>query len=238
MTLDFVFKTATGHDIGYWLDRGYLDMYSSYANGDDPGKGILTANWNHFPRQAASDSHRTAEGKAAQEFNWSRNPKGGARFQDILERMGYKLEWSDQTSRCDHCYGAVLEGPDYYGDSAHAAVLGDCSLVCESCIRKDFTEEYLEGLENKSKSAVNIQGIDPAKNGYVKVEGDFENGFHPGQTDNPKDICKRLEAQGYSRLLFVIDSAGQFDISFSVWCHSSGLPKMADYQRTFSETAY
>lgn len=141
MTLDFVFKTATGHDIGYWLDRGYLDMYSSYANGDDPGKGILTANWNHFPRQAASDSHRTAEGKAAQEFNWSRNPKGGARFQDILERMGYKLEWSDQTSRCDHCYGAVLEGPDYYGDSAHAAVLGDCSLVCESCIRKDFTEE-------------------------------------------------------------------------------------------------
>ena len=111
MTISFVFKTMTGKTPEQWSEQGELDWFDKYANPrSDAGKGILTANWNHFPRAAASDSHRTTEGKAALEFNWG--PKG-RRFQRILEEMGYQLEWSDQTSRCDHCYGCITEVPDY-----------------------------------------------------------------------------------------------------------------------------
>lgn len=202
MTLDFVFKTCTGHDTTYWSERGDLDWYDAYA---DPhqgaGKGILTANWNEFPRPG---DHT---------FNWSAK---GRKFGDILERMGYQLEWSDQTSRCDHCGGAIQEQPHCYGDTAHYAMLGECDTVCENCIRKDFTDEYLEGLEDNPRAAVNIAGINPANHGYVRLETGFENGFHPGQNDNPTAIYGRL-CEKYSHILFTIDASGQFDVRFSVW---------------------
>lgn len=70
MTLDFVFKTCTGHDTAYWSERGELDWFNAYANPrQDSGKGVLTANWNHFPQSEASDSHRTDAGRRAQDFN-------------------------------------------------------------------------------------------------------------------------------------------------------------------------
>ncbi len=214
MTLDFVFKTCTGHDTAYWSERGELDWFNGYADPRrDSGKGVLTANWNHFPRSAAADSHRTEEGKTAQEFNWGK----GRRFQDVLEAMGYNLEWNDQTSRCEHCSGCITEGPDYHGDSAHAAILGECDMVCEHCIRKDFAEEYLEGLEDNPRTAANIRGICLADHGYIEVECGFESGWHPGQNDNPRTIYAELEKRGYSGIVFEISDAGQFHVGFCVW---------------------
>ena len=117
------------------------------------------------------------------------------------------------------------------GDAAHYAILGECEMVCEDCVRKDFAAEYLEGLEDNARQAVHISGIDPARYGYVKVDTGFENGFHPGQNDLIlREIAKDLESRGYSRLLFVIDGSGQFDLAFSVWCHAKGQPNMAQWQ--------
>ena len=205
MTLDYIFKKATGKTTDEWSQDGKLQYFDRYANPrEDSGAGVLVANWNQFPRPGD------------QEFNWGK----GRKFQDILEKLGYQLEWSDQTERCDHCYGVIRTGMDYYGDSAHAVILGD-DTVCEDCIRKDFADEYLEGLENKPRAAVNIRGIDPAKHGYVEVESNFENGFHPGQNDSPVEIFKRLRDR-HERLLFVIDSVGQFDVKFSIWEKAEG----------------
>jgi hypothetical protein len=215
MTLDFVFKTCTGHDTSYWSGCGDLDWFSAYADPrEDSGKGILTANWNHFPRSAARDSHRTEEGRKAQDFNWGK----GKRFGDVLERMGYQLEWSDQTDRCSHCDGCIHTDAQFYGDTSHYAVLGECDVVCEACIRKDFAEEYLEGLEGNDRSAVNIRGINPAKYGYTEVQCGFESGFFPGQNDDPRKIKRELEARGYEGILFEISDSGQFDVHFCAWC--------------------
>lgn len=215
MTLEFVFKTCVGKSPLDLMSTGDLDWYEKYANTrEDSGKGILVADWNNFPRMAASDSHRSEEGKTARDFNWGK----GYKFQDILERMGYNLEWSDQTCRCDHCGGCIMSDISYYhGDTAHYAILGDCDSVCEDCIRKDFVEEYLEGLDNNPRTAVHIAGINPALYGYTEIECGFENGFHPGQTDDPQKIYKELRARGYDRILFEIFDRGQFDVHFCVW---------------------
>jgi hypothetical protein len=206
MTLDFVFKMCTGQLPAYWLDRGALDWYDRYANPrNDAGKGVLVANWNEFPRPSNK------------EFNWSTK---GRKFQAILKSMGFHLEWMDQTSRCDHCYGAITEGPDYYGDTAHYAILKKCEFVCADCIRKDFVEEYLEGLENNPRTACHISGINPSQYGYTMIRDEYENGFHPGQTDNPKTIFNSLHERGFKRILFKIDGSGQFDVRFSVWYKS------------------
>jgi hypothetical protein len=200
MTLDFVFKTCTGHDVYYWAERSELDWYDKYANPrQDAGKGVLAANWNEFPR------------RGDREFNWSTK---GRRFQDILERMGYELEWSDQTSRCNHCNGAIT---DYYGDTAHYAILGECDIVCEHCIRTDFAEEYLESLLDNPRRAVHISGIDPEKYGYRLLEDGFEAGWHPGQTDDPQKIYRMLRDAGHTGLLFAITDSGQFDVRFAVY---------------------
>jgi hypothetical protein len=50
---------------------------------------------------------------------------------------------------------------------------------------------------------VTIDNIDPEDYGYVKYNGDnYESGWHPGQTDNPRIIAKELSDRGVSRFLF------------------------------------
>lgn len=211
MTLDFIFTTATGHDTAYWSERGELDWYSEYANGDDAGKGILTADWNNFPHGNGTSSEAMR------------------RFERILESAGYKSEWSDQTKRCEHCNGCIQTDPGYYGAGATHAFMGECDIMCEKCIRESFTAEYLEHVADNPNSAVSIRGIDPAKHGYVKIAGEYENGFHLGQNDNPRSIYRALESKGYTGILFMIDSSGQFDMRFSVYARH--MPNMTQLQQ-------
>ena len=209
MTPDFVFKTMTGHDLDYWIDQSEVLVYQHYADRrKDAGKGILSANWNHFPRHNPLD----------QEFNWSRK---GRRFGDILEQLGWELEWQDTTSRCDHCQGLILDDPDYYGDSQHYADLGDDRL-CEDCVRRHYVPEYLESLEDNPHKALYISGINLEQHGYAKLNPvSYEAGFHPGQNDDPRKIYEAFRDQGYEHLVFAIDDSGQFDTRFSLWARKS-----------------
>ena len=219
MTIDGIFKLATGKTAEEWFQSGDLDWFEGYADGrGDGAKGVLVADWNHFPRTAAAAWPRTAESEAAQEFNWNK----GRKFQDILERFGYDLDWSDQIGRCDDCNKAIRETPDSYCDMAHSAIIGECAQVCADCIRKNCAAEYLEGLEDNFNTAVAISGIDPTEHGYTLIKDGFESGFHRGQNDNPRTIGKRLHEQGYQRIIFKIDSTGQFDTRFSVYYRDTG----------------
>jgi hypothetical protein len=130
----------------------------------------------------------------------------------LLENYGYQLEWSDEWSTCQECGKAVRMQPDCYGWQPSYFIM-NCELFCKDCCPM---EEYLESLEDNPRTALNDH-VNPEDYGYVKLEGDFENGFHPGQNANPKEIFARLKAAGHKRLLFNIDGVGQFDISFSIW---------------------
>lgn len=234
-SLTWIFKTATGRTPEEWSQNGELDWYATYADGTDAGKGILTADWNRFPKNphGLAYSRETADKqkvKSFQEYNWSRK---GKRFQDILEHYGYQLEWMDQIDRCGHCGGCITR-PDYYGDSSHYVMLGDCDIVCESCFRDYFVTEYLEGLEDNPQTAVSIRGVDPTKHGYhlISRKGEYETGMHPGQTDDPEEIYKEVTELGYTGIVFRISDSGQFDTHWEVY--AKGLPKMADWQRTLT----
>ncbi len=169
----------------------------NYANGyaeagyTEPKHGILFADWNHVSKRTLA----------------------------LLERAGYECEWEDEWSTCEHCNKAVRTSPDSYGWSPSYVILNECEIVCRTCLLEDenWVREYLEGLENRTRSAVSID-INPAKFGYVRLKDGFESGFHPGQNDDPKSITAKLRTAGETRpLLFKIDDSGQFDIGFSVW---------------------
>lgn len=153
----------------------------------DPEKEIIFANWNVFPSKVT----------------------------DLLERAGYAIEWSDEWATCGDCNKAVRTSPDSYGWTQQYYIFNDCELVCHECILADPTS-YLDDLTDNPRRAVTLD-IDPTDHGYTLVQTDFENGFHLGQTDDPKAIHARLEAEGYTGILFKIDSVGQFDVFFSVY---------------------
>ena len=156
----------------------------------NPERGILFGNWNYFPTAVTS----------------------------LLEQYGYAIEWSGEWSTCDQCGNAVRTTADSYSWQPSHVILNECEIVCTDCIKGDASD-YLESLEDEPTKALNISSIDPADYGYTLVQGDYENGFHPGQTDNPKQIHAELTEKGHSRILFVIDSVGQFDIRFQAWEH-------------------
>lgn len=133
---------------------------------------------------------------------------------DILERAGYAIEWSDEWTTCCNCGKALRTSADSYGwRPSYLCAVDDSDYCCIDCAD---IESVLESYEDNPNRAFNDH-VNPADYGYEQIEGDFENGWHPGQNDDPKAIFKRLREAGHDRILFTIDSVGQFDMRFSAW---------------------
>jgi hypothetical protein len=151
-----------------------------------PLKGIVFANWNEF-------SHEV--------FN-------------LLEKYGYSCEWEDEWSTCNDCGNAVRISPNCYSWQPSYVILYDCKVVCVDCL-EDRAEDYLESLENKPWTAVNLPQIDPEDYGYTALPGEYEGGLN--SSVDPSEIYKKLKAEGHKRILFQITNVGQFDIGFKAW---------------------
>lgn len=147
--------------------------------------------------------------------NWNCLPRGLDR---ILERAGYAVEWSDEWSTCDDCGGAVRTQPDSYSWEC-SYVETDGAIVCHKCV--DW-EDYCRSIEDDATKAV-TSDVDPAEFGYVRLSNAaaFENGFHPGQTDDPVKILAECEAAGKKHVLFRVSGVGQFDVTFETWIRES-----------------
>jgi len=136
------------------------------------------------------------------------------RVGDLLERAGVELEWSDEWVMCDDCYRVFRISPDCY-QWQMSGVVNDCVAVCLECLDP---VDHLDSIENNDGRCNTINSIDPADHEYVRV-GSFEQGFHPGQNDDPGKIGIALREAGIKRYLFNLDCNGQFDINFSVYVH-------------------
>lgn len=141
------------------------------------------------------------------------------RVADLLEKLGVDLEWSDEWTSCSGCGGLLRTTPDSYSWKMFGKV-EDGEVYCGECLKKDAVS-FLESLEGKDSNCNTITTINPEDYGYVLIQDGFENGWHPGQNDNPKEIAAKLKECGISRYLFNLDSQGQFDMRFSVYVHES-----------------
>lgn len=147
--------------------------------------------------------------------NWNDIP---AEVYNELESAGYSCEWIDGWITCDSCNKAFRTSPDSYSWEMFGVILGGYAM-CGECMDMP---EYLESIENiptKALTCTLLWRHKPLEEyGYQLVQGDYENGFHEGQNDDPKKIlASLLEKNPAGRFIFVIDSQGQFDISFSVY---------------------
>lgn len=133
----------------------------------------------------------------------------------LLERCGVELEWSDEWLSCSKCNGLTRMSQNSYGWQRSNVII-DGEVFCHNCV--DPTE-YLESIEGKSKTCNTMKSINPADYNYIRLDFDFENGFHHGQDADPRLIGQLLRSAGIKRYLFDLESVGQFDMSFAVFVH-------------------
>ena len=88
------------------------------------------------------------------------------------------MGFSNEYSVCEHCNKAFRTSPDSYSWVANYWV-GDRFILCEDCVREDYSEEYLESLENNPNTANTILSDNEIeKAGYEKVVVNYESGWY------------------------------------------------------------
>ena len=181
--------------------EGYAEP--GYADPDDCP--ILLANWN-------------AETRWNKEANKSETiSKLMPLLGEFAEAVGCAIEWSDEWEVCE-CQKAFRTSPDSYGWTMFGAFIEDMA-VCGECILED-PESYFETISGNPRMAITIQGLNPEDYGFVKINDEsFEYGLHGGQNASSDSIARTLKSAGIDDFLFSVDSAGQFDMKFSVYVH-------------------
>lgn len=205
--LDVTTLLRIADERGFYVEwaQGYSEP--GYTAGD---QGIVLANWNNATRyDSNTGEHTTIDG----------TPERMAR---MFEAAGCEIEWSDEWATCDDCSRIVRTSADSYGWTPSYAWIGDCSIVCAECLPDD-PSEYIEQLKDSASSA-DTMGIIHALDGWHEVSANNETGFHPGQDDDPSAVLSQLHEAGLSGIVCSVDSAGQFDASWSAWAHEDDIP--------------
>lgn len=158
----------------------------------DPEKGVILCNWNNVNNIS----------------------------QDYLEQAGFELEWQDEWVIDYNNDKAYRTEPDCYSWVRQYLITdgGDCLFP------DDGAGEFIGECEltdyNQPIRALPawITDDDLTEAGYTKANDEsYEVGFHPGQNADPAKIAKALFESGAESVVFQIDHAQQFDVSFSAW---------------------
>jgi len=167
---------------------------------DEPESGILFANWNP---QSFGDFNT---GKGRVESFCSRL---GA----LIEKAeaGYALEWSDEWTTCCDCGKAVRTSPDSYSWAPSYMLVNECEPVCHDCLDPNTIEDEIKNNPDRC----DVCDINWEERGWVKFNGDFETGFHPGQDDDPREVFKTIRNKHTGvDVLFQLSGVGQFDATW------------------------
>jgi hypothetical protein len=177
-----------------WAEKNRKDIEYVGHYGEpgysDPEKGIIFTNWNDVPKKLI----------------------------ERIENAGYACEWSDEWY-CDYDHDKAWRT---VGDSwgwTCSLMFGDGYVLTPD----DDIQEWIDACEitnhyNTVTAAMPtcFSQDDIEAQGWKLFPETYENGFHPGMDDNPKKIAKKLLGD-YDAVLFQIQDAGQFHLSFKVY---------------------
>jgi hypothetical protein len=131
------------------------------------------------------------------------------------------LEWYDEwviDHENDKCYRS---SPDSYSWTASYIWAEDGILTPDDDI--ETITEYLQNSPGQAMVSTLKSVADLTEAGWTKVPDDdsyYENGWHPGQTDDPKEITAEVRRQfpdSTHDVLFYINGVGQFDTRFTCY---------------------
>lgn len=121
--------------------------------------------------------------------------------------------FNDEYDACGNCAGLIRTSansyiwqPDFWED--------DDERICHNCVREHYREDYLDSFVNQNR-LLNDCVVDPGEFEFVKLERDFESGFHPGQDDDPGKVIAGINDAGFDIVL--TGSVEQFCTNREVW---------------------
>lgn len=176
------------------VEKYNIEWASEYI---EPGystdkKGILFANWNNVPKK-------------------------------IINKLEseYEIEWEDEWSTCSNCGRAFRTSPNSYHWQG-SYYLGEGEIFCLECL--DW-QSVLDDYQDNPRKALtwplyDAMGEDEGlkEYGFISYNGEYENGFYPGQTDDPTEITNKIKSEYPTcHVLFAMTSQGQFDIAFKAF---------------------
>ena len=192
-------KNTQINNIYDMLERKDADpfIYHGIAEDGYPDKTLLTANWNKINSVNLTDY--------------------------IENELDIKTHWCDEWMSCTVCDKAVRSISDSYGWQPSYVYISDCEIACPQCW-EDYIDNIIEYYGNSYERAIPYDMIELLeKEGFTcyKDEDDyctvFENGWYPGQNDNPESIAAKVKSQWPNcTYIFAIQATGQFDIHFVV----------------------
>ena len=142
------------------------------------------------------------------------------RIWQALEESGVSFEWYDEwTIDYDHSK-AYRTQADSYGWQTSIVWTDDGELITPDDDIQCWIDWAVDNPERCLMSRIH-SSADLIAAGFTKWPDDdtfFENGWHPGQTDNPKDILQRIKDHDDElQVVFHIDSVGQWDVRFTAY---------------------
>jgi hypothetical protein len=203
-------------------DNGALEWADTYGEPGytDPEKVILFANWNEVERTLEARHNERNKVTCTDENKLTDYEAPRARdvwrsLERRLERLGYKIEWSDEWM-IDHDNGAKAyrTQPDHNGWESRVRA-GDGYYLTPDTDAQEWIDDALNEEGRPLPSWFDESELETR--GFAVIDQDDKAvGFHPGQTDDPHKFMPALNKEGYDVVL-QITGLGQFDAHYKIW---------------------
>ncbi len=181
-----------------------IQTVEGYAEPDYPDRPLVLGDWND--RKTYDRDRQTV-------LTINNTP---SRLATLFEKLGFAVEWDDEWITCESCQKAVRCSENSYSWTQYWYENG-CGVYCFDCVLEYDADDYLDYLNGHADRCCQLDALDLTKYGYELHSDDYENGWHPGQNADPKEIADALKTEGIKDFIFKLDGKGQFGINFSVW---------------------
>lgn len=158
----------------------------------DPEEAVVFANWNNIP-------------------GW---------VPEYLEAAGFSIEWEDEWY-IDYDYAkAYRTSGDSYHWQCQIHFTNDGTVLTPDDPASAWVEEFMNDPRKALPSRITreeLQALDFDR--YPDWDaGDFESGWHPGQTDDPKSIATQIDREfPGADVVFRLTEVSQFYLKFEAW---------------------
>ena len=194
------------------------EFIPDYQLGERDGSEFLVvcgAGWKDIERMVAEARKRLGEdnGLSSQDH---------IAFEELISPM---LSWSSDWGFEDNyttCYGDNCKNIINTYEDRHWNT--ECEIFCEECVRTKYHEDYFEALVNNPNNANTMLDEDYIlKQGYVKLDKEWEAGFYARAHNNPEKVMEGLHEQGWDSVVFHIEDHGPFATGWSAFVKNDNI---------------
>lgn len=193
----------------------YASTYGEPGYGDDRTTAVILGDYWHRQGTRLANRANRRDGTVDKLSSWDRTHP---RLMAQLEAQGIETQWYDEWVVIDD--RAYRTQGDCYGWQP-SYLYGDGDPWVPDADDDGDVETVVEEVKDDPSTAINLAQFSAEtleRVGFEHCNGRFENGWHPGQTDDPRVILPKWQAQYPTcEFVFIITDIGQFYMSFHLF---------------------